>query len=75
MPTEHLPRFVPVPSDGNRGKKVLIILDNVIRLCLDDIFSGFFEYDTIAAYSVKMTRDAEFDVSSQMDLTLLEKNQ
>ena len=73
VPTEHVPRFVPVPSDGNRGKKVLIILDNVIRLCLDDIFRGFFEYDTIAAYSVKMTRDAEFDLSSQMDLTLLEK--
>ncbi len=73
VPTEHVPRFVPVPSDGNRGKKVLIILDNVIRLCLDDIFRGFIEYDTIAAYSVKMTRDAEFDLSSQMDLTLLEK--
>ena len=73
VPTEHVPRFVPLPGDGNRGKKVLIILDNVIRLCLDDIFRGFFEYDTIAAYSVKMTRDAEFDLSSQMDLTLLEK--
>lgn len=73
VPTDHVPRFVPVPADGNRGKKVLIILDNMIRLCLDDIFRGFFEYDTIAAYSVKMTRDAEFDLSSQMDLTLLEK--
>lgn len=73
VPTEHVPRFVPLPSDGNRGKKTLIILDNVIRLFLDDIFGGFFEYDEIAAYSVKMTRDAEFDLSSHMDLTLLEK--
>lgn len=73
VPTDHVPRFVPLPSDGHRGKKVLIILDNVIRLFLDDIFGGFFEYDKIAAYSVKMTRDAEFDLSSQMDLTLLEK--
>lgn len=73
VPTEHVPRFVSVPNPENKNKKVLIILDNVIRLCLDQIFSGFFEYDTIAAYSVKLTRDAEFDLSSQMDLTLLEK--
>lgn len=73
VPTDHVPRFVPVPNPENKNKKVLIILDNVIRLCLDDIFRGFFDYDNIAAYSVKMTRDAEFDLSSQMDLTLLEK--
>lgn len=73
VPTDHVPRFVTLPSDGNKVKKVMIILDNMIRVCLDDIFKGFFDYDTISGYSVKMTRDAEFDLSSQMDLTLLEK--
>jgi len=73
VPTDYVPRFISIPSDGSRTKKVMIILDNMIRICLDDIFSGFFDYDSISAYSVKMTRDAEFDLSSQMDLTLLEK--
>lgn len=73
IPTDHLPRFIPLPPGENRRKKELIILDNIIRFCLDDIFHGFFEYDEIAAYSFKMTRDAEFDLSSQLDLSLLEK--
>jgi len=73
VPTDKLPRFIPMPPDGNRRRKELIILDNMIRVCLDDIFAGFFEYDEIAAYSIKMTRDAEFDLSSQLDLSLLDK--
>ncbi len=73
IPTDQLPRFIPLPAGENKRKKELIILDNIIRFCLDDIFRGFFEYDAIAAYSFKMSRDAEFDLSSQLDLSLLEK--
>ena len=73
IPTDHLPRFIPLPPGENKRKKELIILDNIIRFCLDDIFACFFDYDEIAAYSFKMTRDAEFDLSSQLDLSLLEK--
>ena len=73
VPTDKLPRFVPMPPEGSKRRKELIILDNIIRVCLDDIFAGFFEYDEIAAYSIKMTRDAEFDLSSQLDLSLLDK--
>lgn len=73
VPTDYLPRFVSMPADeGNRRRKALIILDNVIRFCLDDIFSGFFDYDEIAAYSVKMTRDAEYDLSNQLNRSVLE---
>ena len=73
VPTDDLPRFVPMPADpSNVRRKALIILDNVIRFCLDDIFRGFFDYDEIAAYSVKMTRDAEYDLSAQLNRSVLD---
>ncbi|WP_294495486.1 polyphosphate kinase 1 [uncultured Ruminobacter sp.] len=71
IPTDILPRFIQIPSD-NRRDKVLMILDNVIRIGLNRIFCGLFDYDEICAYTVKMNRDAEYDLSAQLDRTLLE---
>ncbi|MEV3832420.1 polyphosphate kinase 1 [Aeromonas allosaccharophila] len=73
VPTDDLPRFFQLPPEGTRRKKQIIILDNVIRFCLDEIFKGFFDYDEIAAYAVKLTRDAEYGLSDQLDLSLLDK--
>ncbi|MFM4648321.1 polyphosphate kinase 1 [Aeromonas bivalvium] len=73
VPTDDLPRFVQLPAEGTRRKKQIIILDNIIRFCLDDLFKGFFDYDEIAAYAVKLTRDAEYDLSDQLDLSLVDK--
>lgn len=73
VPTDDLPRFFQLPPEGTRRKKQIIILDNVIRFCLDEIFKGFFDYDEIAAYAVKLTRDAEYGLSEQLDLSLLDK--
>ncbi|MFG0834992.1 polyphosphate kinase 1 [Aeromonas bivalvium] len=73
VPTDDLPRFVQLPAEGTRRKKQIIILDNIIRFCLDDLFKGFFDYDEITAYAVKLTRDAEYDLSDQLDLSLVDK--
>lgn len=73
IPTDDLPRFVVLPAEGSRKKKTLMILDNIIRFGLDQIFQGFFDYDTIDAFSIKMTRDAEYDLTDEVDLSLLEK--
>ncbi|WMC09590.1 polyphosphate kinase 1 [Oceanimonas pelagia] len=73
IPTDVLPRFVVLPPGKSRRKKSIIILDNVIRLCLNDLFAGFFDYDHIGAHAFKMTRDAEYDLSDQLDQSLLEK--
>jgi polyphosphate kinase len=73
IPTDDLPRFIQLPPDGSKTKKTLIILDNIMRFCLDDIFGNFFEYDEISAYSVKMTRDAAYDLTDEVDQSLLEK--
>ncbi|MEE1672729.1 polyphosphate kinase 1 [Agarivorans aestuarii] len=73
IPTDSLPRFVVLPPDGSKTRKTLIILDNIIRFCLDDLLTGFYEYDSVSAYSVKMTRDAEYDLTDEVDQGLLEK--
>ncbi|HOK39101.1 MAG TPA: polyphosphate kinase 1 [Bacteroidales bacterium] len=58
IPTGKLPRFIEIPSV--KRKKYIIYLDDVIRLCLKDIF-GKFGYDSFEAYTVKITRDSEID--------------
>ncbi|MEZ9489944.1 polyphosphate kinase 1 [Vibrio breoganii] len=73
IPTDHLPRFVMVPEQKGKRRKTIILLDNVIRYCLDDIFNGFFGYDEINCYSMKMTRDAEYDLSHEVEHSLLEQ--
>jgi polyphosphate kinase len=73
IPTDQLPRFIELPEPKGKRKKTLILLDNIIRFCLDDIFNGFFEYDSLAAYSMKMTRDAEYDLSQEVEHGLLEQ--
>ena len=72
VPTDKIPRFIQIPTFGNKKDKVLMILDNVIRVGLDIIFKGLFDYDEISAYSAKMNRDAEYDLSSQMDRSFVE---
>ncbi|XBS71967.1 polyphosphate kinase 1 [Acerihabitans sp. KWT182] len=73
IPSDKTPRFIPLPADpGSRRRQPLILLDNVMRLCLDDIFSVFFDYDEIQAYSMKMTRDAEFILAMENDTSLPE---
>ncbi|MGL5161262.1 MAG: RNA degradosome polyphosphate kinase, partial [Plesiomonas shigelloides] len=73
IPSDRLPRFVSLPQEKPRRRKTIILLDNIIRFCLDDIFRGFFEYDSLAAYSMKMTRDAEYDLINELESSLLEQ--
>ncbi|HHM02384.1 MAG TPA: polyphosphate kinase 1 [Caldithrix abyssi] len=70
VPSGLLPRFIPLPSGGL--KKCIIMLDDVIRIGLGDIFA-ILEYDRFAAYTIKMTRDAEFDISEDITKSFYEK--
>ncbi len=72
IPSDKVPRFVNLPPEAPRRRKPMILLDNILRYCLDDIFKGFFDYDTLNAYSMKMTRDAEYDLVTEMESSLLE---
>ena len=69
LPTKTLSRFFILPQSGN--KKFIILLDDVIRYCLSDIFSVF-GYDSFSAHTVKFTRDAELDIDTDVSKSFLE---
>ena len=64
------PRFVVLPSTKDRSD--IIFLDDIIRLCLDEIFF-MFEYKSVSAYTFKLMRDAQLTLDDDMSKSLLEK--
>lgn len=72
IPSDKVPRFINLPAESPRRRRPMILLDNILRYCLDDIFTGFFDYDMLNTYSMKMTRDAEYDLVTEMESSLLE---
>jgi polyphosphate kinase len=69
VPTKNPSRFLILPPEGE--KKFIILLDDVIRYCLVDIFSNF-GYDTFSAYTIKFTRDAELELDTDVSKSFLE---
>ena len=63
-------RFVVLPKKGE--SHYIIILDDLIRYCLDDIFS-IFEYSSICAHMIKITRDGELDFDSDLSKSFIDK--
>jgi len=70
VPTTSLTRFLILPSIGN--SRFIMLLDDVIRYCLPDIFS-IFEYDDFKAYTIKVTRDAELDIDNDVSKSFMER--
>lgn len=69
LPTKTLSRFFILPQFGS--KKFIILLDDIIRYCLSDIFSVF-GYDSFSAHTVKFTRDAELDIDTDVSKSFVE---
>jgi polyphosphate kinase len=69
IPTEIHNRFLVLPDTGDL--KYIILLDDVIRYCLDDLFPTI-DYDQYDAYTIKITRDAELDLDSDMTNNMVE---
>lgn len=70
VPTSSVSRFLVLPELA--GKKYIILLDDVIRFCLDEIFS-IFDFDQFAAYTIKVTRDAELDIDNDVSKSFIER--
>lgn len=70
MPVPALPRFVVLPQ--SKSKNFVIVLDDVIRFCLKDIFSVF-GYKPSNAYNIKLTRDAEIDIDNDFSENIVDK--
>ncbi|MFN4763946.1 polyphosphate kinase 1 [Gillisia sp. Q332] len=63
-------RFVVLPEEGD--KQYIILLDDLIRFNLKTIFN-IFEYESISAHMIKITRDAELDIDSDLSKSFIEK--
>jgi polyphosphate kinase len=63
-------RFVVLPSSNE--KQYVIMLDDVIRLNLNKIFD-IFDYESVSAHMIKITRDAQLDIDSDLSKSMLEK--
>jgi polyphosphate kinase len=70
IPTEVLPRFLVLPEKDE--EKFVIFLDDIIRFGLKDIFF-IFDFDEISAYTIKLTKDAEFEIVDDISETYAEK--
>ncbi len=63
-------RFVVLPKED--GKTYIILLDDLIRFNLKTIFN-IFEYESVTAHMIKITRDAELDIDSDLSKSFIEK--
>ncbi|MCK4966754.1 polyphosphate kinase 1, partial [bacterium] len=70
VPADTLSRFLVLPKTSEA--KRIILLDDVIRFNLQDIFMtfGFTECD---AYTIKITRDAELDIDDDILQSFVDK--
>lgn len=68
VPAQHEARFVEMPRRD--GKRYYVFLDDIVRLCLPDLFPGF---RIAGAYAVKLSRDAELHIDDEFSGDLLEK--
>lgn len=70
IPGRSVPRFLVLPEE--KGKQFVILLDDIIRYCMNDIFF-YFDYDVHEAYTIKITRDAELDLDDDISKSFIEK--
>lgn len=64
------PRFVEIPTNDKQTN--IIFIDDIIRLCLDEIFF-MFNYDTISAHTFKFIRDGQLTVDDDISKSIIEK--
>ncbi len=68
--SKNMNRFIVLPEQD--GKNYIIMIDDLLRYCLDDIFN-IFDYKSISAHMIKITRDAELDLESDLSKSFMEK--
>ena len=70
VPVKYIGRFVQLPS--KTGEKNIILLEDIIRFNLPNIFT-YFDYDEFDSWVFKVTKDAELDLDSDINTSFVEK--
>ncbi|WP_298342482.1 polyphosphate kinase 1 [uncultured Algibacter sp.] len=63
-------RFIVLPKQGDKDH--IIMVDDLLRHCLGDIFN-IFDYKAVSAHMIKITRDGELDFESDLSKSFIEK--
>lgn len=71
IPTGEISRFFVLPKKSS-DKSYILLLDDVIRISLHLLFSNL-PYDHFEAYTVKITRDAELDIDSDISKNIVDQ--
>jgi polyphosphate kinase len=70
IPSDVHSRFINLPEEN--GRKFIVLLEDIIRYCLEDLFA-LFPFDEYDAWTIKITRDAELDMDNDLSKSFLEK--
>ena len=70
IPTHVLPRFIVLPEKGD--DKYVMFIDDIIRYGLKEIFF-IFDFDEFYAYTIKLTKDAEFEIVDDISESYIDK--
>lgn len=73
VPLTDLQRIIVLP-EINDGKTYLVLIDDIIRYFLKNIFL-MLDYDHFQAYTVKITRDAELDIEHDVSKSFVDRIQ
>ncbi|MEQ8324622.1 MAG: polyphosphate kinase 1 [Vicingaceae bacterium] len=70
LPSEDVPRFVELPA--TKGRRFIMLLDDVVRVGMENVFAVF-QFDKHEAFTIKLTRDAELDLSEDIAESFMNK--
>jgi len=73
IPSPPLPRFVVIPAEINSHEKTIIVLENIIRCFLKEVFRGSISIKKSDAYTFKLTRDADLEIGEGVSQSLIDK--
>lgn len=68
VPSDELGRFLVLPA--RKGRTDLLFLDDVVRLCAPDMFSGF---SVRGCHAIKLSRDAELYLDEEFADSVVDK--
>jgi polyphosphate kinase len=70
VPTKTMSRFFVLPTEFE--KHYIILLDDVIRFCVDEVFSVL-GLKALDSYNIKLTRDAELEIDNDLSHNIVDK--
>lgn len=73
IPSDKTSRFIILPVEKGAKQKQIILLDDVIKMFVEDIFRGFVKFEFIDCFSFKMTRDSEYSINDDIVDSYVEK--